>query len=257
MKASTIAIVAGAGIAAEVARRHFARKKDQIPAQVSSAASRVLASMRIDPCGGVAGGATDFTDYFVRQKAALSARFGSAMAFACGPEGLGICLPSPSKSIPTASTECTLAVIGEWQRAARTLAANAETVGSLRGDLTELAGALDRFVEVIRLRVKVGGGVDSDTNRRVWSVIARLHIALAGTHIHHGDAEREARAELADTLTSPDAYIEVVADVGGFVLGGVAKVAGAGAASFLASNAGAIALVAGAGFLIWKGRTLL
>lgn len=247
-------VVGGAAMVALAAVARATRKREDIPAQVSKAADGELARTAVDPCSGGGGRARDYTELFVEQKKALIAKFGGAMAFSCSASGFGPCLPDPSKSIPTAPAGCTLSVVKAWSGIARRIERAGETPASLRDDLTELADALDLQAALLR-GMPGAGAVVTDVNRRVWSTIARLSIALAGAHIHHGDAEAEARAELARTLTSPSSYTSVVADGLGTVAGAASRVVGDAAAGFLSTGLGA-AVAIGAVVLIARGRIL-
>lgn len=268
----TIAIVAGAGLGVEVLRRAVVRSARiaTITPAVSAAATTVLRRIPIDPCSGARAVARDYTELYVEQKRALKARFGEAPEMVCSRSGSGPCVPLFIKSIPTAPAGCTLDVIALWSRALADLAAE---VGDDRGflgwlgatleiggrsqsdDLIGLRDALDLQAALVRGAVASGGravAVPRDLNDRIWSNIAQASIALQGVLISHGDASREAASEFVATVISPASYAKAAADVGGGVAGAVGDVLGDAAGALLSSNLGAIAIVAGAGYLVWR-----
>lgn len=227
-------------------------RRDQIPAQVAEHAAAELGRASVDPCGGGGGGARTYSDLYVQQKQALIAKFGGAMLHNCGGSSFGPCLPVPTKEIPTASVTCTLRVIDQWRGIADRLAADPATVGSLRDDLRQHSDSLRLLAAMVRAIGQQYGSNETrligDTNRRVWSAITRLHIALAGVHIHHGDAAAESSAELVKTLTSPSSYVGVAADALGAAAGAVAKTAGDGVARALFTGPGALVALGAIGY---------
>lgn len=244
---------AGLGIVAEVLRRGLARRAEEVPAQVSAAAAAQLGTMRISPCSDARGSPRDYTELYILQKQSLGAKFGTMTEANCGSLGFSPCIPIPTKTIPTASIDCTLQVMADWTRVARELERSG-SFGLLTEDLRRLANALDLLAIKVR-SIRDAPGVDgswvllADTNRRVWSAIGRLAIVLQGVLIHHGDPEAAGAAELKETLTNPASYVGVAADGAGVLLTGVAHVAGEGVGRLLSSNLGAILVVGGAGYL--------
>jgi hypothetical protein len=247
----TAAVAAGALVVAEVLRRALARRVDGVPAEVSAKATRLVTTLRVDPCSGARAPASDFTSYYIAQKQALIARFGSTLERVCSVPALqaggfdlgglaalsGSCVVNPFKSIPAnVPPDCERKVLDEWIRAGEQLLAEAggwTPTASLRTELVRLVGGLKLF----RSLLSNAATVPADVNARIWSLIGRMSVALQGVQVRNGSARTEAVAELAGTLADPAAYLGVVADVGGFLLD---------------SKVGAIALVAGAGFIAWR-----
>jgi len=152
------------------------------------------------------------------------------------------------------TVDCTLAVIEDWTRVADRLREDG-AFGKLVDDLRTISAALAVLGGQVRtLRASSGGSakLPADLNRRIWSALGRLAIVLQGVLIHHGDIEAQASAELVKTLASPSSYVGVVTDAAGWVIGGVAGIAGDAAGRFLASNLGALVVVAGAGYVLLR-----
>ncbi len=211
------------------------RPTTDIPASVSRSADDEVRRAPVDPCSGAgAGDADDFTRLYVEQKRALIAKYGGAMEWDCGATGAGYCWPIPSRQIPKAPWTCTRDVIDQWVGIAGRLVDRSETPENLVEDLNELAGALT----ALRFRTAITG-LDDGANRRIWSTIARLSIVLAGVHVHHGDAQREAREDLADDLTDPANYLGVVLDAAArFVQTGLGAAVAFGGIVYLATRRG-------------------
>jgi hypothetical protein len=233
------------GIGGVAVYQAMKRKRDVVPAKVNRAALDALAGVRVSPCGTATARPRDYTELYIEQKRALIAQFGSAVEHNCGLSGFAPCIPLPSKGIPTPTSACLAAVVDDWMAVAHRVADEAD--GELAADLVKLRFSLAQF----RTILGGSGHPSAETNRRVWSTIGRLAIVLQGVAVTHG-VGAEARKQLVDDLTDPAAYAGAASDVLGGVLGVVAQVAGGTAAAFLASNLGAIAVVGGVAYFVWR-----
>lgn len=243
----------GLGVLAEVLRRPAARR-ELVPAQVSEQAAAVLRQMDLDPCTGERGSPRGYTELYLAQKATLQRKYGSAMEYLCGRTGFAPCIPLIVKSIPTPPIGCTIEVCTQWIDAARSVAASGAT-GLLKGDLELLANALQTHRGLVKGELEVLGAAAkprAETNRRVWSVIGQIALDLQGVYFNHGDTEGEAWDELVDTVASPSSYVGVAADAGGAIASGAAQIGGEAFGRLVGSNLGAIAITAGAVYLVTR-----
>lgn len=229
----TVLTVAGVGIAAEALRRALAARTANIPAQVSEAAA-----------GEIRGKADDYAALYRQERDALIAKVGSTTGASCSERGLGTCFQNPAIAIPRPDLEALNEILGRWAGIAARVSRDSGTPGASPLGLWDLSLAADLAgynVALTSMRAQLAFGLTDDLNRRAWAALARLSIALQGVLVNHGDARKEAAKELADTMTDPASYFNAAADLLGFVVG------------LASTNLGAIVLVGGAGYLVWKG----
>jgi hypothetical protein len=248
MSARAILLVAGAAVAAEVVRRAFAKSSAirKVPLVVAEQANAELAGLELRTP------VRDYLEAYVEQKRELIQQFGSAMEYTCSPNIFGVCLPNPSKLIPTASRDATMRAARNWSSVAGRVFDGDEISGELE-DLVgvHLVGLLGHINRVGPGGIGSGSGkLDDDTNRRVWSHINQLALLLEGVRFSEGDIELAARRELTRTVTDPTAYANAAGDAISAVTGFVASVAGRTAGKVIASNFGAIAIVGGVTYLV-------
>jgi hypothetical protein len=258
--------LAAAGFTAEVLRRHYAQKAktSQVPAQVSAEAMAALATMRV---AMPKKRPRDYTEAYIEQKRVLIAEspFEAETEYYCSSNVFAICLPIPSKVIPVSTRDRTREVVAEWLRVADSvrhtgvldlLVPGPALSAALKDELDDLLGA--HIVGLNGLMTSpqgIGAGssrVPVDVNRRVWSHIGQIALALQGVAIHHGDIQLEAARELLDTVTDPKKYVAAGGDLLGTALQVLGDIVGQGAATFVASNLGAVVIVGGVAYFVLR-----